>query len=111
LRRADGGVGDTVLVIEPAQPSAIAPIVVEAYALTPREQEIISLIARGAGTPQIADELILSRDTVRDHVKAIFAKVGVTSRGELVAKLFADFYEPAHTAADITRTTKEPPEG
>jgi DNA-binding NarL/FixJ family response regulator len=32
----------------PAQPSAIAPIVVEAYDLTPREEEIISLIARGA---------------------------------------------------------------
>ena len=111
LRRSDGGVGDTVLVIEAAQPSAIAPIVVEAYDLTPREQEIISLIARGAGTPQIADELILSRHTVRDHVKAIFAKVGVTSRGELVAKLFADFYEPAHTGADITRTTNEPARG
>ena len=98
-----------MLVIEAAQPSAIAPIVVEAYDLTPHEQEIISLIARGAGTPQIADELILSRHTVRDHVKAIFAKVGVTSRGELVAKLFADFYEPAHNGADITRTTNEPP--
>jgi DNA-binding NarL/FixJ family response regulator len=30
---------------------------------------------------------------VRDHVKAIFDKVGVTSRGELVAKLFTDHYE------------------
>ncbi len=44
----------------------------------------------------------MSRHTVRDHVKAIFAKVGVSSRGELVAKLFAEFYEPVH-AADVTR--------
>jgi hypothetical protein len=32
---------------------------------------------------------------VRDHLKAIFAKVGVGSRGELVAKLFAEHYAPA----------------
>lgn len=34
--------------------------------------------------------------TVRDYVKAIFAKVGVSSRGELVAKLFAEHYAPLH---------------
>jgi DNA-binding CsgD family transcriptional regulator len=96
LHRPDGGVADTAIVIEPAQPSAVAPIVVEAYDLTPREQEIIGLIARGAGTNEIVDQLILSRHTVRDHIKAIFAKVGVSSRGELVAKLFADHYESAH---------------
>jgi hypothetical protein len=39
---------------------------------------------------------------VRDHIKAVFGKVGVTSRGELVAKLFAEHYEPTHTA-DVVR--------
>ena len=100
LRDLDGGVGNTALVIEPAQPSTIAPIVVEAYELSAREQEIVGLIARGASTAKIADELILSQHTVRDHVKVIFAKVGVSSRGELVARLFADFYAPAHAAGD-----------
>ena len=90
------------LVIEPAQPAAIAPIIVEAYDLSDREQQIIRLIARGSGTGEIAEQLLISPHTVRDHVKAIFAKVAVTSRGELVAKLFAEFYEPAH-AADATR--------
>jgi DNA-binding NarL/FixJ family response regulator len=33
---------------------------------------------------------------VRDHVKAIFEKVGVSSRGELVATLFAEHYAPTH---------------
>jgi hypothetical protein len=37
---------------------------------------------------------------VRDYVKAIFAKVGVSNRGELVAKLFAEHYAPLHMAPD-----------
>jgi hypothetical protein len=37
---------------------------------------------------------------VRDHLKTIFQKVRVSSRGELVAKLFADHYEPVHLAHD-----------
>ncbi|HEX5945138.1 MAG TPA: helix-turn-helix transcriptional regulator [Acidimicrobiales bacterium] len=102
LRGADGSTGDVAVVLEPAPPAAVAPLVVEAYDLTAREQEIVHLLARGAGTAAIADELFLSKHTVRDHVKAIFAKAGVTSRGELVAKLFAEFYEPAH-ADDVTR--------
>ena len=102
LRAADGSVGDVALVIEPAPPAAVAPLVVEAYDLTVREQEIVHLLARGAGTAEIADALFLSPHTVRDHVKAIFAKAGVSSRGELVAKLFAEFYEPVH-AYEVTR--------
>ena len=78
------------MVIEPATATEIAPIIVQAYDLTDREQQITRLIARGAGTAEIADRLYLSAHTVRDHVKAIFAKVGVSSRGELVARLFAD---------------------
>jgi DNA-binding CsgD family transcriptional regulator len=107
LRRPDGSIGDTALVIEPAQPATIAPLVVEAFDLSEREQQIIRHIARGAGTAEIADELLLSRHTVRDHVKAIFGKAGVSSRGELVAKLFADFYEPVH-GAEVTRAHSEP---
>jgi DNA-binding CsgD family transcriptional regulator len=90
------------VVIEPATAAEIAPIIVQAYDLTDREQQITRLIARGARTAEIADELFLSAHTVRDHVKAIFAKVGVSSRGELVAKLFAEHYEPAHLQ-DVVR--------
>jgi DNA-binding CsgD family transcriptional regulator len=68
----------------------------EAYALTPRERQITQLVAQGAGTAEIAARLHLSTHTVRDYVKAIFEKVGVSSRGELVAKLFAEHYAPMH---------------
>jgi hypothetical protein len=60
-------------------------------------------VAAGHGQPEHAgalgvdaecETLWLSRHTVRDHVKAIFAKVGVTSRPELTAKLFAEQFLP-----------------
>ena len=96
LRDASGEIEQTALVIEPAQASEVAPIIVQAYELSAREQEITRLIAQGLGTAAIAERLYLSTHTVRDHVKAIFEKVGVSSRGELVAKLFAEHYAPAH---------------
>jgi DNA-binding CsgD family transcriptional regulator len=81
---------------EAASRSEIAPLVIEAYDLSEREREITRLIARGAATAEIASQLFLSPHTVRDHIKTIFGKVGVSSRGELVARLYAEFYEPAH---------------
>jgi DNA-binding NarL/FixJ family response regulator len=95
-----GEPGTTAVVIEPAQASEIAPIIIEAYHFTPREQEITQLLSRGIATAEIATTLFLSVHTVRDHIKAIFEKVGVSSRGELVAKLFAEHYaEPLHARA------------
>ena len=86
--------------IEPAHSDEIAPIIVEAYALTPREQQVTQLIARGATTAEIAASLYLSPHTVRDYVKTIFEKVRVSTRGELVAKIFAEHYaRPLHLGA------------
>ena len=96
LRDAAGNIGDTSLVIEPAMAAEIAPIVTAAYELSLRERQITELIALGFATAEMAARLNLSAHTVRDYVKAIFDKVGVSSRGELVAKLFAEHYAPAH---------------
>jgi DNA-binding NarL/FixJ family response regulator len=95
LRGRQGGLGPIALTIEPAKSAQLAPIIVEAYRLTAREQEITRAVARGLSNPEIAADLCLSPHTVRDHLKAVFGKVGVTSRGELVAQLFADHYGPA----------------
>jgi DNA-binding CsgD family transcriptional regulator len=100
LRANDGRPGPIAVTIEPAKSAQIAPIIIEAYSLTPREQEITASVARGLSNQEIAVELFLSPHTVRDHLKAIFAKVGVSTRGELVAKLFAEHYEPALHAPD-----------
>ena len=58
-----------------------------AYGLTTREAEIARLIVRGYSTRQVVDRLHISRYTVQDHLKAVFDKLGVRSRRELVAQL------------------------
>jgi PAS domain S-box-containing protein len=53
--------------------------------LTPRQAEVLALLERGRTTEQIADELHLSRETVRNHIRHLFRAVGVHSRLEAVA--------------------------
>ena len=76
------------VMIEPARPHELAPLVADAYGLTEREREVTQLVARGLPTDAIAARLHLSSWTVQDHLKAIFEKVGVAARGELVARMF-----------------------
>lgn len=52
--------------------------------LTSREREILRAMARGGSNQQIADELNLSRDTVRNHVASILSKLGVNSKLQAV---------------------------
>ncbi|MFZ5889553.1 MAG: response regulator [Myxococcota bacterium] len=52
--------------------------------LSSRELEVLALLARGDRVEQIAAAMFLSRHTVRNHLKAIFRKVGVHSQAELV---------------------------
>ena len=87
----------TTVVVGPAPTEEVAPLVASAYGLSPRERAVTRLVARGLATTAIGVELHLSPWTVQDHLKAIFGKVGVRSRGELVARL----YFPAD-AADLT---------
>ena len=86
------GATHAAVVIEPAKASEVAPLIVDAYELTPREVDVTRALARGLTTNEIAGELHLSRYTVQDHLKAVYEKAGVSSRGELVAKMFADHY-------------------
>jgi DNA-binding CsgD family transcriptional regulator len=93
LSGADGIVSSTAVVIERAVPAEVAPIIVSAYDLSAREQEITRLLTQGTTTAGIAATLHLSVYTVRDYIKDIFAKVAVSSRGELVARLFHEHYQ------------------
>ena len=57
----------------------------DAPALTPREQEILHLIAAGKSLPQIAQELYLGLTTVKTHVQHLYEKLGVSDRAAAVA--------------------------
>jgi DNA-binding NarL/FixJ family response regulator len=54
-------------------------------ALTKREHEVLVLIVQGKSNQEIADDLVLSRDTVRNHVASILAKLGVHSKLQAAA--------------------------
>ena len=49
-------------------------------ALTPRELEVLQLLAQGKSNPQIAQELVISRLTAKTHVERIIRKLGVSDR-------------------------------
>jgi DNA-binding NarL/FixJ family response regulator len=53
--------------------------------LTPRERQVLRLVAAGRGNPDIAAELFISRRTVSVHVSNILGKLGIASRGEAAA--------------------------
>jgi DNA-binding NarL/FixJ family response regulator len=54
--------------------------------LTPRERDILRLIAQGLTNTAIADRLVLSPKTVRNQVSTIFSKLGVTDRAEAIIR-------------------------
>jgi DNA-binding NarL/FixJ family response regulator len=53
--------------------------------LTPRQEEVLRLLERGRSTVQIAEELHVSRETVRNHVRHLLHALGASSRLEAVA--------------------------
>jgi DNA-binding CsgD family transcriptional regulator len=55
--------------------------------LTPREREILELVARGLTNAQVAERLWLSTGTVRKHLNNIYAKLGVPNRTAAASRL------------------------
>jgi DNA-binding CsgD family transcriptional regulator len=82
------------VIVEPAHPARIAPLLMSVYGLTDREQEVTRLVLQGDSTAEIAERLVVSTHTVQQHLKSVFDKTGVRSRRDLVGKVFFAHYEP-----------------
>ncbi len=92
--KSSGNQAQITVVFEIAQPAEIAPLMMQAYQFTRREGEVVQCVLRGWSTTEIAAALHISSNTVQDHLKAIFEKADVSSRGELAARIFTRQYQP-----------------
>ena len=90
----NGDAARVAVMIEPLRPHELAPLIADAYGLTERERAVTRTVAEGLTTDSIAARLYISPWTVQDHLKAIFEKLDVSTRGELVARLFFEQYAP-----------------
>jgi DNA-binding CsgD family transcriptional regulator len=82
-----GAEGRLAITIEPTSGERLVALLLAAYGLSAREREICREVLAGHSTAEIADRLIISPHTVQDHLKSVFGKTGVRSRGELIARL------------------------
>jgi len=73
------------VVLRAAAPSETFDLLCRAYALTKRERELVAGLMAGLDTRALTQRLVISRHTVQDHLKSVFAKVDVRSRRELLA--------------------------
>ena len=91
------------VIVEPAHPARINPLLMAAYGLTDRKQEITRLVLQGDSTAQIAGRLVLSPHTVQEHLKHIFEKTGIRSRRDLTGSAVISRHPNADTVALVAR--------
>jgi DNA-binding CsgD family transcriptional regulator len=77
--------------------------------LTEREREILRLIATGTGNKDIARQLFISSNTVKVHLRNIFAKIGVTSRTEAALYAIREGLSQAVDPPAVVSATQESP--
>lgn len=88
------GRATVAVVVEEASATEVAPIIMLAYGLTDKERTVTGLVCQGRSTAEIAASSHISPNTVQDHLKSVFDKVGVRSRRELAARILREQYLP-----------------
>jgi PAS domain S-box-containing protein len=85
LRDGDSIVGALILAFDVRRPPSEPVRVLPEPRLTPRQREILNLIASGLSTSEVARELTLSPETVRNHVRNAFRELHAHTRVEAIA--------------------------
>jgi DNA-binding CsgD family transcriptional regulator len=85
--RIDAGTADIAVILQPASLSQLLPAVDAWLGLTPREAQVLQLVADGLPGKHIATRLHLSQQTANGHLRSIYRKANVTGRGELLGQL------------------------
>ena len=94
VQLAGQAMDQTAIMIGPARPIEVAPLIMQAFSFTARETEIVGWVLRGFATKEMAAGLRISELTVQQHLKAVFEKTGVRTRRELTAQVFLGHYQP-----------------
>ncbi|MDT5131875.1 MAG: hypothetical protein QOE41_1186 [Mycobacterium sp.] len=84
-RIAAAAIGLDVEYKDRVEPPAIAPDSALAATLSDREREVFERLVLGASNAEIADELVITVETVKTHVKRILRKIGAINRSEAIA--------------------------
>src|SRR6266849_2849675 len=70
------------------RPSTAAPSEAELATLTPRETQVLRLIAEGLSNPEIATQLVVTAETVKTHVSRVLRKLGLRDRTQAVVSAY-----------------------
>ncbi|MER6303018.1 LuxR C-terminal-related transcriptional regulator [Kitasatospora sp. NPDC001539] len=79
----------TAVIVEPTPPQQRYSLLLGSYGLSPAQTRVATLVLRGRSTREISAELCISPNTVQEHLTAVFDRLGVRSRRELVALALA----------------------
>lgn len=89
-----GEEGAVAVIVDRARPAEVSAMLVAAYGLTNRQREVLGHLMLGRSITQLAHSLGISEHTAHDHRKAIYHRMGVSSRSELAGLLQFEQYDP-----------------
>jgi DNA-binding CsgD family transcriptional regulator len=79
--------GQVAVVLDCADTRHVSSLILTAHGLTAAQSRVVALVLEGRSTPSIVTELHISANTLQEHLHAVFDKLGIGSRRELVTAL------------------------